>query len=61
MRDKASYLSETSPSVLVPSPLFADLDGATIALIVAQLTEEVWPAGHIVIEELRRVIRSTLL
>ena len=51
MRDKASYLSETSPSVLVPSLLFADLDGATIALIVAQLTEEVWPAGHIVIEE----------
>ena len=51
MRDKASYLSETSSSVLVPSLLFADLDGATIALIVAQLTEEVWPAGHIVIEE----------
>jgi serine phosphatase RsbU (regulator of sigma subunit) len=51
VRDKASYLSETSSSVLVPSLLFADLDGATIALIVAQLTEEVWPAGHIVIEE----------
>jgi serine phosphatase RsbU (regulator of sigma subunit) len=51
VRDKASYLSETSPSVLVPSLLFADLDGATIALIVAQLTEEVWPAGHVVIEE----------
>ena len=51
MKDKASYLSETSPSVLVPPLLFADLDGATIALILAQLTEEVWPAGHIVIEE----------
>jgi serine phosphatase RsbU (regulator of sigma subunit) len=51
MKDKASYLSETSPSVLVPSLLFADLDSATIALIVAQLTEEVWPAGHIVFEE----------
>ncbi|HSX78669.1 MAG TPA: SpoIIE family protein phosphatase [Candidatus Saccharimonadia bacterium] len=51
MKDKASYLSETSPSVLVPSPLFADLDGETITLIVAQLTEEVWPAGHIVFEE----------
>jgi serine phosphatase RsbU (regulator of sigma subunit) len=51
MQDKASYLSETSPSVLVPSPLFADLDGRTIALIVAQLTEEVWPAGHILFEE----------
>ena len=51
MKDKASYLSETSSSVLVPPLLFADLDGATIALILAQLTEEVWPAGHIVIEE----------
>ena len=51
MKDKASYLSETSPSVIVPSPLFADLDGATIALIVAHLTEEVWPAGHVVFEE----------
>jgi len=52
MKDKASYLSETSPSVLVPSPLFADLDNATIALIVASFTEEVWPAGHVVCEEL---------
>jgi serine phosphatase RsbU (regulator of sigma subunit) len=51
VRNKASYLSETLPSVLVSSPLFADLDGATIALIVAQLTEEVWPVGHIVFEE----------
>jgi len=52
MKDKKSYMPKTSPSVLVPSPLFADLDGATIALIVAQLTEEVWPAGHILFEEL---------
>ena len=52
MQDKKSYMPKTSPSVLVPSPLFADLDGATIALIVAQLTEEVWPAGHILFEEL---------
>ena len=52
MQDKASYLSETSAFVLVLSPLFADLDSATIALIVAQLTEEVWPAGHILFEEL---------
>src|SRR4029453_4902353 len=51
VRDKATYLSESSPSVLVSSPLFADLDNATIALIVASFTEEVWPAGHIVIEE----------
>ena len=36
MKDKATYLSETSPSALVSSPLFADLDGATIALIVAR-------------------------
>ena len=52
MRDKATYLLESSPSVKVLSPLFADLDRATIALIVASFTEEVWPAGHIVIEEL---------
>jgi len=52
MQDKASDLSETSAFVLVLSPLFADLDSATIALIVAQLTEEVWPAGHILFEEL---------
>jgi sigma-B regulation protein RsbU (phosphoserine phosphatase) len=52
MQNKTNYLPKTAPSVLVPSPLFADLDGATIALIVAQLTEEVWPAGHILFEEL---------
>src|SRR5262245_53482536 len=52
MKDKASYLSEAVLSVLVPSPLFADLDTATIAMIVAQLTAEVWPAGHILFEEL---------
>ncbi len=52
MRDKATYLSESSPSVRVSSPLFADLDSATIALSVAYFTEEVWPAGHIVFEEL---------
>ena len=52
MRDKATYLLESSPSVRVLSPLFADIDRATIALIVASFTEEVWPAGHIVIEEL---------
>src|SRR5215475_4884147 len=51
MQDKKSYMPKTSLSVLVPSPLFADLDGATIALIMAQLTEEVWPAGHVVFEE----------
>jgi hypothetical protein len=52
VRDKATYLSESSLSVIASSPLFADLDDATIALIVASFTEEVWPAGHIVIEEL---------
>ena len=52
MRDKAIYLSESSPSVRVLSPLFADLDSATIALIVASFTEEIWPAGQIVFEEL---------
>jgi serine phosphatase RsbU (regulator of sigma subunit) len=51
VRDKATYLLESSPSVRVLSPLFADIDRATIALIVASFTEEVWPAGHIVIEE----------
>jgi sigma-B regulation protein RsbU (phosphoserine phosphatase) len=35
----------------VSSPLFADLDAATIALIVASFTEEVWPAGHLLFEE----------
>jgi sigma-B regulation protein RsbU (phosphoserine phosphatase) len=35
----------------VSSPLFADLDEATIALIVASFTEEVWPAGHLLFEE----------
>src|SRR4029450_873675 len=52
VRDKATYLSESSLSVIASSPLFADLDEATIALIVASFTEEAWPAGHIVIEEL---------
>jgi serine phosphatase RsbU (regulator of sigma subunit) len=52
VRDKATYLPESSPSVRVLSPLFADLDSATIALIVAYFTEEVWPAGQIVFEEL---------
>jgi serine phosphatase RsbU (regulator of sigma subunit) len=51
VRDKATYLLESSPSVRVLSPLFAGLDRATIALMVASFTEEVWPAGHIVIEE----------
>src|SRR5262245_11589355 len=52
VRDKATYLSESSPPVPVLSPLFADIDDATIALIVASFTTEVWPAGHIVFEEL---------
>ena len=52
MRDKTTYLLESSPSVRVSSPLFADLDSAAITLIVASFTEEVWPAGHIVFEEL---------
>src|SRR5262245_25419733 len=52
VRDKATYLSKSSLSVIASSPLFADLDNATIALIVASFTEEVWPAGHIVLEEL---------
>lgn len=51
MRDKVTDLLESSPSVRALSPLFADLDSATIALIVASFTEEVWPAGHILIEE----------
>src|SRR5262249_35251828 len=51
VRDKVTYLSESSLSVIASSPLFADLDDATIALIVASFTEEVWPAGHIVFEE----------
>src|SRR5256884_2981973 len=52
VRDKATYLSESSLSVRVSSPLFADLDHATIALIMASFTKEVWPAGHILFEEL---------
>lgn len=52
MRDQATYLLESSPSIPVLSPLFADIDEATIALIVASFTEEVWPASHIVFEEL---------
>lgn len=51
MRDKATYLLESAPAVGVPSPLFADLDSATLTLIVAHLTEEVWPAGQVIFEE----------
>ncbi len=51
MRDKALYRAAASPSVLMSIPLFADLDGATIALIVAPLTAEVWPAGEVIFEE----------
>src|SRR5690349_24648323 len=50
VRDKTPYLLGSSPSVRVSSPLFADLDNATIGLIVTSFTEEVWPAGHIVCE-----------
>jgi len=48
---KVTQLSTLSSSVVVPSPLFADLDRATVTLIVAHLTEEVLPAGHVVFEE----------
>jgi len=51
VRGKATPLVTLSSSVVVPSPLFADLDSATVTLIVAHLTEEVLPAGHIVFEE----------
>jgi serine phosphatase RsbU (regulator of sigma subunit) len=51
VRGKATQLATLSSSVVVPSPLFADLDSATVTLILAHLTEEVLPAGHIVLEE----------
>ena len=51
MRNEAAHLSEASPYIVVSSAVFAGLDGATIALIVAHLTEEVFPAGAVVVEE----------
>lgn len=51
MRNEAAHLLEASPYGVVPSAVFAGLDGATVALIVAHLTEEVFPADYVVVEE----------
>ena len=51
MRNEAAHRSEASPYVVAPSAVFTGLDGATVALIVAHLTEEVFPAGYVVVEE----------
>lgn len=51
VRHEAAHLSEASPYVVASSAVFAGLDDATITLIVAHLTEEVCPAGYVVVEE----------
>src|SRR5262245_6480435 len=51
VQDKATQLFTLSSSTVVPSPLFADLDSATVAMILAQLSEETVPTGHVIFEE----------
>lgn len=51
MGEQAARLAQASPYVVAPSALFAGLDDATVAVIMAHCTTEVLPADHVVFEE----------
>ena len=49
--ERTARLAKSSPYIVAPSALFAGLDNATVALIMAHLIEEVLPADSVVFEE----------